>query len=74
MNRPWIVLTASLSMLIGANGLAAESSTALAPVDRPVATSPGPGCELDGELTLPIELAAGPPLDVGHALIAREAL
>ena len=66
MNRLWIVLTASLSVLLGANGLVAESFDALAPVDLSVATSQGPGCGLDGELPLPIELAAGPASGINN--------
>ena len=71
MKRLWIALTASLVVLLGANALVAESFDSLALVDRSVAVSKPPGCALDGEVSLPIELAAGPEFGFGFSNCPR---
>lgn len=62
MNRLSVVVTASVLVLLGANGLVA----AVAPVDGSVAMSKGLGCALDGELPLPMELSAGPASGINN--------
>ena len=56
MNRLAVVVTASVLVLLGANGLVA----AVAPVDQSLAMSKRLGCALEGEHPLPMDLAAGP--------------